>query len=185
MKTKIETLRQNWSNKIRDVESLGRPTVLTKTRRFWKDKFHPYGWQVGFNVSVKWSDGQIARISLSDIGTRKDSAITNAMRGLGDVAAAHPDASAIYSELCDAQEKFGAAKAKFFKGVNSGNFVEPIKNSVDKLSHKFHAMRRNALAETHRPSRKICTKLAFEVSAGRVTFRDAVNQIIAAGGVQK
>jgi hypothetical protein len=58
----------------------------------------------------------------------------------------------------------------------------PISNSIEKLSVKFHCARKNALSENFRPSRKLCTTLAWEVCAGQTTFKDAVAKITAAGG---
>ncbi len=78
-------------------------------------------------------------------------------------------------------------RAAFTKKISAWrrNFyaTPPTSNSIDKLSVKFHAMRRAALDESNRPSRKLCTNLAREVAEGRVTFKDAVNQIVAAGGI--
>ena len=61
----------------------------------------------------------------------------------------------------------------------------PVSGAIDKLSVKFHNMRRNALSEDFRPSRKLCTKSAWEVCAGQISYSDAVAKIIAAGGIQK
>ena len=58
------------------------------------------------------------------------------------------------------------------------------KSSIGKLSAKFHTMRRKSTNKNKRPSRSLCTKLGLEVCAQRVTFNDAVKQIVADGGLK-
>lgn len=59
-----------------------------------------------------------------------------------------------------------------------------ISNSVEKLSQKFHAMRRKSHI-SYRPSRRLCTTLAGRVTNGGCTYVEAVSQIAATGGIQK
>ena len=63
-----------------------RATPLPKTRRYWRDEWHPYGWSVGFRESVILPNGKRVRIRFSDIGVDKSAAISNAHRrlALGD-----------------------------------------------------------------------------------------------------
>lgn len=62
---------------------------------------------------------------------------------------------------------------------------EPVSNSIDKLSVKFHNMRHNAISKDFRPSRKLCTESARAVCAGQISYAEAAAKIIAAGGIQR
>ena len=57
--------------------------LVPQSRRFWKDKHHAYGWGVGFDQTVIDSvSGQIVRVSFRDIGTDRQTAISNALRNV-------------------------------------------------------------------------------------------------------
>lgn len=49
-------------------------------RRYWKDKFHACGWQIGFDQMVKLPDGTEKRVGFSDIGVNRNASIGNALR---------------------------------------------------------------------------------------------------------
>jgi hypothetical protein len=53
---------------------------IKKSRRFYKDRRHAYGWEVVFKMSVKFPDGHVERRIFFDIGTDKTAAINNAMK---------------------------------------------------------------------------------------------------------
>lgn len=55
---------------------------ILKSRRFWKDRFHAYGWQVGFQMTIEFPDGSRERRFFSDIGVNKACAIAHAMRAV-------------------------------------------------------------------------------------------------------
>lgn len=183
---KIEQLLENWRGELRRIEQLGTPTILPRTRRFWKDEFHAYGWQVGFTVSFKFADGQIGRASFRDIGVNRNAAIGNAMRDFSAkrLSNNHPRTMALWDEIQAREAVINPFKAKVSQW-RAGWYKPAVSNSIEKLSVKFHAMRRNAADEAHRPSRKLCTTLAREVTTGAVSYADAVAKITAAGGIQK
>lgn len=183
---KIEQLKENWSGELRRIEQLGTPSILPRTRRFWKDQHHAYGWEVGFTVSFRYADGQLGRAAFRDIGTDKRAAISNAMRSFGasSLANNHPVTMALWDEIQAREALIIPFKAKVSQW-RAGWFKLPASNSIEKLSVKFHNMRRNAASEDFRPSRKLCTSLTYDVVTGAVSYADAVAKIIAAGGVQK
>lgn len=191
---KYQTLLESWSSERSRVEQMGTPEQLTTTRRFWKDQFHAYGWEVGFKMSVRFADGAIGRMSFRDIGTDRDAAIGNALRAIGQAASYHPSVQVLWDELKAREAMLAPFKAKISrwqKGFETersyqmadvnGRIVKFSPSSLAKLSAKFHAMRRNA-SEGSRPSRKLCTSLALAVVTGRVSYKDAVAQIVTAGG---
>jgi hypothetical protein len=58
------------------------PKLIPSSRRFWKDQWHPYGWEVGFSQTVIFPDGTKQRERFRDIGTTKRTAMANALRRL-------------------------------------------------------------------------------------------------------
>ena len=60
---------------------------------------------------------------------------------------------------------------------------QPGKDSFQELSHRFHAARRAALKDDHRPSRSQCTSLARHVCGKSKTFADAKHEIESYGGI--
>lgn len=179
---KLETLTEHWRSELRRIEKMGIPSPIPSTRRFWKDEFHAYGWQVGFKETVRFADGQTARISFTDIGTDRNAAIGNALRYLDSgLAAAHPACQLLLDEIQAREAIIKPFKARISQW-RAGWFKKPVSDSVEKLSVKFHAMRRAATDENHRPSRKLCTSLAYEVHLKTISYSDAIAKIIAAGG---
>lgn len=51
-------------------------------KRFWKDRRHAYGWEVGFTQKVKVADGRVIKTYFMDIGVNKTCAIANSYRHL-------------------------------------------------------------------------------------------------------
>jgi hypothetical protein len=113
-------------------------------------------------------------------------------QGFGQNDSAHWIKCRIYDLLNDGvlnrkiANRKKAIRAAFIQKISAWrrNFdaKQPVSNSIDKLSVKFHTARKNSLSEDFRPSRKLCTNLAWEVCAGRTTFKVAVAKITAAGG---
>ena len=58
--------------------------LLPTSRRYYKDEYHAYGWQVGFNqtVFVPNIPPHRFKVQFSDIGTDRKAAISNALRKL-------------------------------------------------------------------------------------------------------
>lgn len=56
--------------------------LIPSSRRFYKDRMHAYGWEVGFKQTVEFPDGRRERHYFSDIGTERRTAIWNALRSL-------------------------------------------------------------------------------------------------------
>lgn len=52
---------------------------ILKSRRFFKDRHHAYGWQVGFQITIQFPDGSRERRHIGDIGVDRSCAISNAM----------------------------------------------------------------------------------------------------------
>ena len=183
---KIETLIENWRGELRRIEQLGTPTILPRTRRFWKDQFHAYGWEVGFTVSFRYEDGQIGRAAFRDIGVDRNAAIGNAMRSFGasSLANNHPVTMALWDEIQAREAVIKPFKARVSQW-RQGWFKLPVSNSIQKLSVKFHNMRRNAASEDFRPSRNLCTNLTYDVVTGAISYADALAKIVAAGGIIK
>lgn len=67
-------------------------TPILKSRRFYKDKWHPYGWEVGYKMTVILPNGNKIRTYFSDIGVNKSAAIGNSLRrlSLGDFLCGEP-----------------------------------------------------------------------------------------------
>jgi hypothetical protein len=51
-------------------------------RKYWKDQFHAYGWEIGFSQTAVLPSGKKARMSFRDIGVNRNAAINNALRKL-------------------------------------------------------------------------------------------------------
>ena len=183
---KIETLIENWRGELRRIEQLGTPVILPRTRRFWKDGHHAYGWEVGFTVSFRYADGQLGRAAFRDIGSDKQAATSNAMRSLGanSLANNHPVTMALWDEIQAREAVIKPFKARVSQW-RQGWFKLPVSNSIQKLSVKFHNMRRNAASEDFRPSRNLCTNLTYDVVTGAISYADALAKIVAAGGIIK
>ncbi len=54
--------------------------LLKSSRRFYKDRHHAYGWEIGFRQTVELMDGTLSREMFFDIGVDRRSAIANALR---------------------------------------------------------------------------------------------------------
>lgn len=74
-----------------------------------------------------------------------------------------------------------AYKSKISAWRRNFDAKSPVSDSLEKLLVKFHAMRRAALPD-FQPSHKLCTYLAMSVAGGDATYKDAVSQLVAAGG---
>lgn len=178
---KTEEIRQAWLIELHRVEAMGSPKAINSTRRFWKNEWHPYGWQVGFKLSIRFADGQIGRISCSGIGTTEGAAVANAQSCVGLRAGAHPHVQLLWDQL-EARDAVVKPYAERVQKWRTGWYQKAKSNSLDKLTQKFHAMRRAALDDANRPSRSLCTHLARRVCAGGISYPAAVAEIVAAGG---
>lgn len=182
---KYEELVKGWRDERARVARLGRPHAITSTRRFWKDQFHAYGWEVGFTMSLRFPDGQIGRTSFRDIGTDRCAAISNALRILDDdiIEMCHPAVRFLWDHV----KALDAVRDPYIERISQWRrgWYKPIpSNSTTKLAAKFHAMRRAAVDVNRRPSRGLCTALAAQVTSGQVSYRDALARIVAAGGIE-
>lgn len=57
-------------------------TPILKSRRFYKDKWHPYGWEVGYKMTCILPNGKKIRTFFNDVGINKSAAIANSLRRL-------------------------------------------------------------------------------------------------------
>lgn len=57
-------------------------TPIPTSRRFLKDKFHAYGWQVSFMQTCVHPNGVKERIHFSSLGTDRRNAMNHALRRL-------------------------------------------------------------------------------------------------------
>ena len=76
-------------------------------------------------------------------------------------------------------EKFKARISQWRRGFPG----QGGKDSIGILANRFHAARRAAVSDDHRPSRKLCTSLASDVCRGAVTFNNAKAIVENAGGL--
>lgn len=73
---------------VQPMKLIPLPQILPSSRRFTRDRWHPYGHEVIFRQSIRWPSGKITRHVFRDIGVNRSAAIGNSLRHLQALAEA-------------------------------------------------------------------------------------------------
>jgi hypothetical protein len=57
----------------------GEAQIIPQSIRYYRDKWHPYGWEVGFTASTVTPDGIRARRYFGALGTDRHTAMVNSL----------------------------------------------------------------------------------------------------------
>lgn len=57
----------------------GRATIIPSSIRYFRNRKHPYGWELGFQAALELADGSRAKATFSALGTSRNAAMANSL----------------------------------------------------------------------------------------------------------